>query len=1007
MTRRYRENESHPMKLLIVEDSPADYLLLMRYLQKNGFDASCHQVSGATQLAQALAVGGWDIVLSDYNVPELPFNEILSLIHASNPDLPIIVVSGTIGEEAAVDLLKQGVWDFVIKDHLARLIPAIQRAVSDMAIRRSRNETDELFRNTVEMAPFGIIIANDQQHILLANPQAETMFGYAQGELLGQPIEMLIPEQLRTVHSQHCLNFFQYPSQRPMGAGTNIQGRRLDGSLFPVEIALVPQNYRGDAIVIATIHDITKRKQNEKAIKRHSRALDMLSKGNRTLLRCTHEAQLLQAMCQIAVEVGGYRMAWVGYKVDDEQQSVRPMAQAGFEQGYLEHAAISWGEGARGQGPCGLAIRTGQTQIVRDFSTESHLEPWREAALKRGFYSSIALPLKDRTGVFGTLSIYASNIDAFDEMELPLLEEMADDLSFGITTLRNQMAHAEAENALKTSLSLLETTLESTADAIVVTSLTGEIIRFNRKFAELWQVSPSFLTSSSCNGLLNCVSTLVQDATGFVERTQAMYEIPAITFTDAIELTDGRVIERIGQPHYRDGEIVGHVCSLRDITEQKRHESQLTYLAHHDGLTDLPNRTLFYDRTTQAIAHASRSEQECAVLFFDLDRFKLVNDSLGHNFGDLLLIEVAKRLPKYIREEDSFARMGGDEFAILLSNLNCNEDAAIVAFKLLEATKKPYRLNDRALMTSMSIGIALYPRDGQDATTLLKHADAAMYRAKESGGNTFKFYTNDMDAKISRHLEIAEQLQHALNRNEFQVYYQPQIEITSGRIIGTEALIRWQHPHLGMVSPAEFIPIAEESHVILSIGEWVIETVFAHCKAWQTAGLPHITIAINLSARQFDASDLPKILTGLIDKFDLEHSCCSLELEITEGMVMRNPEQAIETLLKLKAMHFNIAIDDFGTGYSSLAYLKRFPIDKLKIDRSFIKDTPGDQEDVAITRAIIVMAHELGMKVVAEGVETDAQLAFLSEHHCDVVQGYLTGRPMPVKEFEAFVKDRM
>lgn len=994
------------MKLLIIEDSQADYLLLKRHLQKNGFDASCHQVSDAEQLAQALALGEWEVVLSDYNVPELPFSEILSIIHANNPNLPVIVVSGTIGEEAAVDLLKQGIWDFVIKDRLARLIPAIQRVVSDAEVRRNRNETDELFRNTVEMAPFGIIIANDQQCILLANPQAETLFGYAQGELIGQHIEILIPEQLRIGHGKNCHDYVTHPCRRPMAPGMNIQGRRKDGNLFPAEITLNSMRYQGQMIVEAVIHDITKRKQNEITIKRHSRALEMLSKGNRTLLRCTQEAQLLHAMCQIAVEVGGYRMAWVGYKVNDTQQSVRPMGQAGLEQGYLEHAAISWGENARGQGPTGLAIRTGQTQIARDFSTVPHLELWREEALKRGFHSSIALPLKDRTGVFGTLSIYASNIDAFDEMELPLLEEMADDLSFGITTLRNQIAHEKAENDLKTSHALLETTLESTADAIVVTSLTGEIIRFNRKFAELWRVSPAFLTSCSCNALLNCVSTLVQDATGFVERTQAMYEIPTTTFTDTIELTDGRVIERIGQPHYRDGEIVGHVCSLRDVTEQKRHESQLTYLAHHDGLTDLPNRTLFYDRTTQAIAHASRSEQECAVLFFDLDRFKLVNDSLGHDFGDLLLIEVAKRLPEYIREEDSFARMGGDEFAILLPNLSSNEDAAIVALKLLDVTKKPYLLKGRAFMASMSIGIALYPRDGQDATTLLKHADAAMYRAKDSGGNTFKFYTNGMDAKIARHLEISAHLQHALGRNEFQVYYQPQIEITSGRIIGAEALIRWQHPHMGMVSPAEFIPIAEESHIILNIGEWVIETVFAHCNAWQTAGLPSITVAINLSARQFDASNLPKILTSLVDRFDLEHSCCSLEFEITEGMVMRNPEQAIEMLLNLKAMYFKIAIDDFGTGYSSLAYLKRFPIDKLKIDRSFIKDTPGNQEDVAITRAIIVMAHELGLKVVAEGVETEAQLAFLKEHNCDMVQGYLTGRPMPAREFEAFVKAR-
>lgn len=991
------------MKLLIVEDNPADYLLVLRYIQSNEPGAVCHQVSAVEQLSSSLAADAWDVVLSDFNVPGLPFHQILAQIRQYNAELPIILVSGALGEDTAVELLKQGVWDFVSKDRLARLLPAIRRAVSDASERRKLRETDELFRNTVDWAPFGIIIANDQQQMLLVNPQAETMFGYQPGELLGQSIEVLIPEAIRQDHRNKVENYFNAPWRRLLDSVTGIQGRRKDGSLFPLEITLNPQRYQSQAIVTATIHDISERKQNEAAIKRHTRALEMLSKGNRALLRCTHEEQLLNATCQIVVKAGGYRMAWVGYKIEDDQHSVQTMAKAGYDQGYLQQVAISWADDLYGQGPVGATIRSGQIRIVKDLLTDAKFVPWREQAKQRDYRSIAVLPLKKELQVFGVLAIYANQPDAFDEFELPLLEELAHDLSFGINALRSRLAHAKAENDLKASHSLLETTLESTVDGIVVTSLSGRIIKFNRKFADIWRLDPSVLDEITLQGLFDHVVQLAENAAEFSKQTQMIYAKPEGTFLDAIELKDGRVIERVVQPHYMDGEVVGHVCNLRDISERRRYESRLTYLAHHDELTGLPNRSLFYDRMKQAIAHASRSKQEFAVLFLDLDRFKLVNDSLGHDFGDLLLLAVAQRLPAFLREEDTLARLGGDEFAVLLTNLTREGDAATVAIKLLHAAEKPYLVNERAFMAGISIGIAVYPRDGKDNSSLLRHADAAMYRAKESGGNAFKFYAAGMDAKIARHLEIAEQLQYALSRKEFQVFYQPQINVDTGAVIGAEALLRWRHPILGMVSPAEFIPIAEESQLILNISEWVLESVFAHCCARRISDWPSISVAINLSVRQFESSNLPEVLQGLLQKFDQAQSGCSFELEITEGMVMRQPEQAVETLIALKAMRFNIAIDDFGTGYSSLAYLKRFPIDKLKIDRSFIRDIPGDQEDVAISSAIIVMAHELGMKVVAEGVETDDQLSFLRLHDCDYVQGYLTGRPMSAADFEAFL----
>jgi diguanylate cyclase (GGDEF)-like protein/PAS domain S-box-containing protein len=868
-----------------------------------------------------------------------------------------------------------------------------------------RTETETLLHNTLETAPDGIIVCNDKHKILLINEQTEKMFGYARSELLGKAVEVLIPDLLRGTHTL-TRSYVQQSSMQSMEQGLDITACRKDGSFFPVEIALSSHQHRSKLVITAVVRDISKRRQNEATIKRQQRALAMLSKSNRTLLHSVEadEAQLLHAMCQVVIKVGGFRMAWVGYKIDDEQKSVRPMAQAGFERGYLERAAISWGENERGQGPAGVALRTGQKQIVRNFATDHRMAPWREDALKRGYNSVIALPLKNKQEVFGTLAIYAEASDAFDKMEVSILDEMADDLSFGIFALRNNVMQIKMEEDLKSSYAMLESTLESTADGIIVTSLTGDILRYNQRFADMWGITIPIENLIHCDQLVSHLCSQVINAHGFVERTRGMYVTPSAAFKDVIELKDGRIIERTCQPHYMDEEVIGRVCSLHDITEQRIHESRLTYLANHDALTGLPNRNVLNDRLLQAVSHAARSDEQIALLFLDLDRFKLINDSLGHGFGDHVLLEVAKRITECLREVDTVARMGGDEFVILLQGLKREEDVAMVAVKILEAITAPCSINDRELQLEASIGIALYPRDGDDVDTLLRRADVAMYRAKDHGGNVFRFYEIEVDAQVNRHLEISEQLQNAIDRNEFLVYYQPQFDVKKGKVVGAEALIRWQHPTMGMISPVEFIPIAEESSMILKIGEWVAETVIKQCKAWQSEGLPLLSVAINIAARQFDYSDLPHILSNLLSKYDMDSTAFTLELELTEGMLMKHPEQVIQTLSTLKAMNFSISIDDFGTGYSSLAYLKRFPIDKLKIDRSFVKDTPEDLDDVAIASAIIVMAHELGMKVVAEGVETEAQFALLKARGCDVIQGYLTGRPMAAEEFEALLR---
>jgi diguanylate cyclase (GGDEF)-like protein len=442
--------------------------------------------------------------------------------------------------------------------------------------------------------------------------------------------------------------------------------------------------------------------------------------------------------------------------------------------------------------------------------------------------------------------------------------------------------------------------------------------------------------------------------------------------------------------------LFGTVLSVRILQQRKRTEDRVNHIAFHDDLTSLPNRLMLNRSLDQAVSRHRRAGTQLAILFMDVDRFKVINDSLGHEFGDILLRQVADRLREHSREGDLAARMGGDEFVVLVENQEKLTDLSTCAQCLVDRLSAPYVLGSREYHITLSIGISVFPSDGHDSQSLLKAADVAMYRAKASGRNNHMYYSPSMEVHTKERLELESDLRHALERGEFLLHYQPKVEIATGLITGIEALLRWKHPLRGLVSPMDFIPLAEDTGLIVPIGQWVLATACARTKAWQDQGFPKLDVAVNLSARQFaDPMFLPK-LTRIIQASGLDPS--SLELEITESVVMSHGECAVAALEKLKSIGVLIAIDDFGTGYSSLAYLKRFAIDTLKVDRSFIRDIPADSSDKKITRAIIAMAHSLKLKVVAEGVETADQLAFLRTQRCDAVQGYLLYRPLPEEE---------
>ena len=449
-----------------------------------------------------------------------------------------------------------------------------------------------------------------------------------------------------------------------------------------------------------------------------------------------------------------------------------------------------------------------------------------------------------------------------------------------------------------------------------------------------------------------------------------------------------------------------HACLLKENHRYKDwleelltlRTAEVNRLEYYDTLTELPNRNLFEDRLDQAVAVSLRTGDELAILFISLDQLKQVNDTLGHLSGDLLIKKLAERLRSCVTEGDTVARFGGDEFAILLTDIEAAKDVVEIIGSIQEVLRPPFTVYGHDVYATASVGVCLFPEDGKESGSLMKNASSALYRVKKAGGDNFRFYTEDMNIRASKQFALETSLRHALDNEELVLHYQPKLAVDSLEIIGLEALVRWQHPKLGMVSPADFIPLAEDSGLILPIGEWVLRTACQQNRAWQEQGFAPMRVSVNVSARQFHQPHLGEIIIEILDETGLNPSC--LDLELTESSIMSNAQAAIDVLTKLKALGVTVSIDDFGTGFSSLSYLKRLPIDALKIDQSFVRDVTTDPDDAALVMAIVTLAHNLRLQVIAEGVETEQQLKFLHLLRCDEVQGYLFSKPLPAAELE-------
>jgi diguanylate cyclase (GGDEF)-like protein/PAS domain S-box-containing protein len=816
-------------------------------------------------------------------------------------------------------------------------------------------------------------------------------------ELLGKTLHQVLPVEAADI----CLAAVHEANASGYSHGKQIKQVLPDGLHWFELSASRKHGSPGDVpTFIVLSRDITGRKKVEIKVERLTKLYAALSQCNQAIVRCSDANELFPIICRDAVNFGGMKMAWIGM-LDETDQLIKPVASFGSGVEYLDRLEISVDPASnKGRGPTGTSIREGRPFWCQDFQHDVATTAWHERGASFGWGASASLPLHLKSRVVGAFTLYSGEVGAFDEAAQNLLLEMALDISFALERFADERAGKQMQDDLRDSEERYRKAFQTSPDAVNITRLAdGRYVDVNEGFERITGWQHDEVVGKTATELhlwgdtadrQRMVDALQRDGrcsnleANFVKKNGDIF--PGLMSAEKIRLKDVDCILSI----------------TRDITELKRAQAQIQQLAHFDQLTGLPNRSQLQDRFKYALSLAQRHGGQLAVMFLDLDHFKNINDTLGHSIGDQLLVDVSRRLKAALREEDSLSRLGGDEFILLLPGTH-EAGASQVAAKLLAAVAQPCQIEQYELMSTVSIGIAIYPNDGQDFETLSKNADAAMYRVKHASRNSFRFFTQEMQLHSARTLQLVNALRHALSRHEFELHFQPQVALQDGHIVGAEALLRWHHPELGIVSPVEFIPIAEDSGQILEIGEWVLRTAVMQLKQWLDAGLPPMVMAVNLSAVQFRHPNLIDLVTRILDEAALppEH----LELELTEAAAMDDPPAAIAVMNRLDEHGIRMSIDDFGTGYSSLSYLKKFKVYKLKIDQSFVRDISDDPDDKAIVTAIINLASSLGMHTIAEGVETASQLAFLRLQGCDEVQGYYFSKPLPKDQFEAFVRN--
>jgi len=901
-------------------------------------------------------------------------------------------------------------------DELARLGQSFNAMMAAIHVRESELRRLSDFQRTIlDNAAYGIISATPDGMVTSFNRAAELLLGYTAAEVVGKldPASWHDAEELarRARRLSEELGETVQPGFEVFTAraSRNLPEERewtfvcKDGRRIPVNLSVTALRDESGQITgfVGLSHDLTERKQAELALQRLNRELRAISDCNQILVRAEDEQALLDDICRIVCDKAGYRMAWVGIVEFGEHTTMRVAASAGAELGYLDVAIAIRDATGQADSPTEIAVRTGEITGFDDVASDPSAAPWRAAAMQRGYRSSISLPLKDKIRTFGVLTIYASEPNAFTPEERRLLSELADDLAFGIVTLRTRAEHSRAEEQIQIAATAFEA-----QEGIVITDAKQVILRVNRAFTDI--------TGYTSDEVIGSTPRLLRSGHHDAAYYRTMWNRIHADGSWQGEIwnrrKDGDLYPEwlnITAVKNAKGDVTHYVGTMIDITERKEAERKIEHLAFYDLLTGLPNRRLFVDRLQQAMAGSARSRRMGALLFIDLDNFKIVNDTCGHDVGDRLLIEVARRLDTCVRDGDTISRLGGDEFVAMLEDLSeqpqeAAAQARIVASKVLETLNLPYAIAGRVHHSTPSIGATLFVGNEDSVDELLKQADIAMYQAKSAGRNTLRFFDPEMQAAVAARASLEADLRQGIEGREFVLHYQPQVD-GDRRIIGAESLLRWQHPGRGMISPAQFIPLAEETGLILPIGQWVLEEACARLADWsRDEARRDLILAVNVSARQFRQPDFVARVRLALDK-----ACAPaarLKLELTESLVLDNVEDTIEKMGALKELGVGFSMDDFGTGYSSLSYLTRLPLDQLKIDQSFVRKLPESATDAVVVQSIITLAESLGIAVIAEGVETETQRLFLERHGCPIYQGYLFSKPVALADFEALLR---